>query len=222
MDLDAVSRLLSLTSHELRSPLGVMRGYLKLLEQQAGGLTDQQRHVIAASLKASDRMTELLGEMSALAHLQRGETQVDRRATTLAAVVDDFLEQRVVVGDHATQLRRGDVPSVEILADRVLLAPALATLAAATIAARPREADLMASGRVESHDKAFVRLEIAAISATTSDIADVPLNLLRGGLGLRLPLAAAIIDAHDGRIGELQQGGRLAGMVVWLPVAAGK
>ena len=215
MDLEAVSRLLSLTSHELRSPLGVIRGYLKLLEQQNAALSDQQRQVIAASLKATDRMIEILGEVSALAHLQRAETLVDKKPVPIDALVDAVIDHLSRDGGHP--LRRGAVPDGEVLADMALLTPALATLAAAAAAARPRESDLTMSAELESRDAAtWVRIEVAGRSARQRSLTDSPLNLLRGGLGLRLPLAAAVIDVHGGRVRELQESGRLAGMVAWL------
>jgi signal transduction histidine kinase len=217
MDLEAVSRLLSLTSHELRSPLGVIRGYLKFLEQQGQGLSDQQRQVIASSLKATDRMIEILGEVSALAHLQRSETPIDKTPTALVALVDAVIDQ--LSREGASSLRRGAVPDGHVLADIPLLTPALATLAAAAAAARPREPELTMSAHLESVDGApVVRIDIAARSLASSALNEMPLNLLRGGLGLRLPLAAVVIEVHGGRVRELQESGQLAGMVAWLPV----
>ena len=218
MDLEAVSRLLSLTSHELRSPLGVIRGYLKFLEQQHQGLSDQHRQVIASSLKATDRMIEILGEVSALAHLQRAETPIDTKPTTLEALADAVIDD--LSRDGANSLRRGVLPDGQVLADLALLTPALATLAAAVSAARPREADLTISAHLASVDTApLVRIDIAGTSVLSTSLTETPLNLLRGGLGLRLPLAAAVIDVHGGRVKELQESGRLAGMAAWLPMA---
>jgi len=219
MDLEAVSRLLSLTSHELRSPLGVIRGYLKFLEQQHQGLSDQQRQVIASSLKATDRMVEILGEVSALAHLQRTETPIDTKPTTLEALADAVIDD--LSRDGASALRRGTLPDGQVLADLALLPPALATLAAAVSAARPREAGLTISAHLESVDPApLVRIDIAGTSVMRTSLIETPLNLLRGGLGLRLPLAAAVIDVHGGRVKELRESGRLAGMAAWLPMAS--
>lgn len=218
MDLEAVSRLLSLTSHELRSPLGVIRGYLKFMEQQHQGLSDQQRQVIASSLKATDRMIEILGEVSALAHLHRAETPVDKKLTSLDALVDAVIDHLSRSG--GTQLRRGAVPDGHVLADMALLTPALATLATAAAAARPRESDLTLSAQFESVDAAPVaRLDIAGRSLAPAALDEAPLNLLRGGLGLRLPLAVAVIEIHGGRVKELHESNRLAGMVAWLPTA---
>ena len=217
MDADQVSRLLSLTSHELRSPLGVIRGYLKLLEKQDGTLTDQQKQVIAASLRASDRMAELLVEVSAFAHLHCGDTSIDKRPMTVAALVDTVVAEQAARGTGRA-VERGAIPEVTLLIDARLVTTALGSVAAAVAAARPRDAALTVAGRITDQSEApAVRLDVAG-AALSGDITEVPLNMLRGGLGLRLPLAAAILEAHNGRIAEVHRDGRLAGMSVWLPV----
>jgi hypothetical protein len=49
---------------------------------------------------------------------------------------------------------------------------------------------------------------------------ETALDTMRGGLGLDLPIAEAIIASHDGRVTELLDGGRCVGVVVWVPVAS--
>ena len=212
MDVDAVSRLLSLTSHELRSPLGVIRGYLKLLEQRPESLTEPQKQAVAASLRATERMVDILAEVSAFAHLQRGDTPLDSQATTLGAVA-----AAAALPNTPAITTEGEVAQAELLADLSLLGPALASVAAAVHAARPRETSVPVAIRVEPRDgTTFGRLTIGRLpeGALTS----APVNLLRGGLGLRLPLASTVIAAHGGLIEEVQQNGRLLAMVVWLPL----
>jgi signal transduction histidine kinase len=217
MDSDQGSRLLSLTSHELRSPLGVIRGYLKLLEQQAAGLTDQQKQVVAASLRASERMAELLAEVSAFAHLHCGDTPIEPKRTTVTGLLEQLLEAHAAT-PHGRTLHLGDVPPADVLVDAPLVLAALATIVAAVAAARPRDAALHLSVDIDGQRGArAVRLSVTG-APLSGDITEVPLNLLRGGLGLRLPLAATVVDAHRGRMLELHCGGRLAGMAVWLPV----
>ena len=217
MDSDQVSRLLSLTSHELRSPLGVIRGYLKLLEKQDGTLTDQQKQVIAASLRASDRMAELLVEVSAFAHLHCGDTPLDKRPMTVAALVDTVVAEQAA-RETGRAVERGAIPEATLLIEARLVTTALGSVAAAVAAARPRDAALTVAGRItDQSEPPAVRLDVAG-APLSGDITEVPLNMLRGGLGLRLPLAAAILEAHNGRIAEVHIDGRLAGMAVWLPL----
>src|SRR5688500_8273026 len=84
MDIESVGRLLSLISHEVRGPVGVMRGYLRLLEQRGPELSDQQRHAVTGALKAGERAAELLAQVSLLAQVTRQETPFEFQPTALA------------------------------------------------------------------------------------------------------------------------------------------
>ncbi len=115
-------------------------------------------------------------------------------------------------------VERGAIPEATLLIDARLVTTALGSVAAAVAAARPRDAALTVAGRITDQSEApAVRLDVAG-APLSGDITEVPLNMLRGGLGLRLPLAAAILEAHNGRIAEVHIDGRLAGMAVWLPL----
>lgn len=216
MDVDAVSRLLSLTSHELRSPLGVVRGYLKLLEQHPGSLTDPQKLAVAASLRATARMMEILAEVSAFAHLQRGDTHINRKPTTLTAIARAAM---VAGGSDDSSPSCDAIPDGDVLADMSLLGPALVSVTAAVQAARPRETPVPVSIRVEQGEaKRLARITVGQEPAAAVAVATLPIDILRGGLGLRLPLASIVVDAHGGRIEEVQQDGRMVAMLVWLPL----
>lgn len=219
MDIDAVSRLLSLTSHELRSPLGVIRGYLKWLEQQQASLPEHHRQVIAATLKASDRLADLLAELSVLAQLQRREVDIAREPMTLHSLVGDSAAAFGAQPPGVATLRATDVADIQLTGHRALLQTAIVSLATAVGLAQPKATELAVTGQLEASEPPTVRLEIR-VSDVASDSAEQPLNLARGGLGLRLAMAAEIVTVHGGRIAERHAAGRLTGMVVWLPVEA--
>lgn len=218
MDSDEVARLLSLVSHELRSPLGVVRGYLRLLEQQGAALADPHRQSVAAALRASHRLAELLAQVSALAALERKETTLD--LTTVA--VDDLLQAAIdavpLPDDRVIQLQLVAPPSVDVVADRAMLQAALTGLMSSVVRAQPSDTTVSVSARTTQVDGVDgVTLEISTPESDPASVAEGALDISRGGLGLELPIAAALIDAHGGRIRERRDGSRTAGVVVWLP-----
>ncbi len=219
MDSDEVARLLSLVSHELRSPLGVVRGYLRLLEQQGSDLSEQHRHAVAAALNASSRLAELLAQVSALADFERKATKLD--LTTVA--VDDLLRAASdavpLPDDRCIRLQLAAMPSVAVVADRALLQAALIGLMSAVVRAQPKDTAVVVSARTSrANGRDGVTVEIATPEPAARETTEGALDIGRGGLGLGLPIAAALVDAHHGHIRERRDGSRTAGMIVWLPV----
>ncbi len=220
MTPDDLSRLLSLISHELRAPLGVVRGYLRLLEQRAGALTKEDRQVITAAMNASRHAAELVDQVGQLGHLVPQDAALTLRATPLDRLLDAAI----------AAARRPEIPDVHVErpapsdlvvpADQALLSDALASLITAIVRAQPTATTVTVTARREALvNRSGVTIEIATGEARATDAIEGDLDIRRGGLGLGLPLAAAVIHAQHGNVRERSLRGRPVGMVVWLPLS---
>jgi K+-sensing histidine kinase KdpD len=217
-----LGHLLSLISHELRGPLGVVRGYLRLLEQQRTALSDLQRQAIAGATRAGDRSAELLNHLSALARLYRGEAGVERKTVALEPLLRAALTEAHAPAEPVVTLHVGDVPPLSIAADEALMKTALAAFVTALARTRVTDSRVVISATDEARDGARgAAIKVAPGSPTTDSVEEQPLDLMRGGLGFDLPIAAYIMDAHHGHVAEQRAESRLVGFVVWLPLAAG-
>jgi signal transduction histidine kinase len=216
-----VGRLLSLISHEVRAPLGVVRGYLRLLEQHAGGWSEQQRHAVAAALKASDRATEILNQVSTLARLHRAEPALSNVPTPLAPLVRAAISDVTLPREPTVAIRIGDIPDMAVVADAALLKGAIAALTTAVVKAQAVDATVQVRAE-EQHDddQQGVLVTISVLDAPRPSPAGAPLDLSRGGLGLELAIAAFVIELHQGVAREQRLGPLLTGMELWLPLRA--
>lgn len=224
MDSTDVGRLLSLISHEVRGPLGVMRGYLRLLEQRGPELSEQQQHAVTAALRAGERAAELLAQVSLLARVFRAEQALDFHPTTLADLILAVTSSVELPEDPPVTVEVAPVPTMTLTVDAALLRVALTPLVSALARAQPSQATLRITARTQHrHDTAGIVIDIEIANLTEAmDVAGVsenPLDLTRGGLGLDLPLAAALIAAHGGDVMERRRGNRTVAVVVWLPRA---
>jgi signal transduction histidine kinase len=219
VDPREVASLLSLISHEIRSPLGVVRGYLRMLNQSGGERSDQSQQLITAALKASERAAEVLAQISTLARLHEGDSSFEFKPVSLRGVVDGAASAIVLPADPIVQLQIGHVEAVDVIADTGFLQGALASLLSSVIRAQGREATIEISTQREQRDgEGGVLIQMISNNTPASGSPTLPLNLSRGGLGLELPIAATIIDAHCGHVRELQSPSGYAGVVVWLPL----
>lgn len=219
---DQVARVLSLLSHELRSPLGVIRGYLGLLNQSGDTLSTVHRDAVRAALKASDRAAELLTQASMLAQLQRSRHAIKLEPVDADALFASAIEAVRPPADRPVHIERGSLPPGTLRADTTRLRDALTSVASAVVRAQTRSDRLLATADLHERDNApGIRLRIVAAAAALN-LTEAPVDLSRGGLGLDLPIADFVIAVHGGHLAELRDGDLVAGMVVWLPLTVKK
>jgi signal transduction histidine kinase len=217
---DDLPRVLSLLSHELRGPLGVIRGYLRLVMQTSHELSDRSKQSIDAALRASDRLAAILDEASLFAHMQRGEVPLEHRRVPLRTVVNAAIQAAGLPDDSTVDLDSEALPEVMLDADEARLRMALATFITAVARAQSSNVIVQISAtltRIAS--RRAVRLRIGPRTVSGMEGTEGELNAKRGGFGLAIPIAAAIVDGHGGRVREARYGERSAGLLVTLPVA---
>lgn len=85
---------ISMASHQLRTPLTSVKGYLSMvLEGDAGKLKPQQEALLKQSFLSSQRMVNLIADLLNLSRLNTGKFVIDAAATDLREVVDAEIAQ---------------------------------------------------------------------------------------------------------------------------------
>jgi signal transduction histidine kinase len=78
-ELDRFPRTMSLAVHELRTPVTVVCGYLRMVLKEHGGpLTDKQKKMLQEAERSCERISALVAEMSDLGKLESHELPVAR------------------------------------------------------------------------------------------------------------------------------------------------
>jgi signal transduction histidine kinase len=223
MSRPQVSRLLSLASHELRTPANVVVGYLRMaLGERAGPLTPQQRHMLEQAERSCARMVQLLADMSELARLEAGEAQFERTRVALDTLIDEVVSAFVSPPDsEVTAAREGDPSGAFVKADAGRLRRAL--LACTTAIGREIGIEGVVVLRVSPPDDAgmltlVIRDRRRRSAHETAAPASRAFDEFKGGLGLELPLARRAIEAEGGVIWADVTGDGLPAAHVRLPV----
>ena len=209
----ALSAILALTSHELRQPTGVVRGYLRTLDHDPA-LNQRLRKVIGDATRAADRLVRLLDEVGELARFKDDAVRLAFKSrVSLRSVLNQAVQAVELPDSHDVELDvvapvdarwRIDEARMRTVFETLITVLARAQTGAATIDLRLTRTKSTASVWVTSH------------SLARGKIVDRPLDLTRGGNGLLLPIAEAIVEAHGGRLRERWLGGRWSGFVVKL------
>ncbi len=200
-------KLLSLSAHDLRTPLSVVAGYIRMLmKEQAGPISEQQRGLLKKVEESCARLKQVLDEISELSELESGETKFNRGTVRLTSILADAIAAQPDLPERTvkTVLIVDSDPSVD--ADAVKLKTAFASI----LHALRRE--LVASDelvvQVDARDGEVghsIRITIGEPNQMAELLQLEPQALVafdewRGGNGLRLPSARRIIEAHGGRV----------------------
>lgn len=221
------TRALSLAVHELRTPVTVTAGYLRMLiREQAGPVTDKQRKMLEEAERSCSRITALISEISELGKLEAGELSLPRITFDLATLVAEMASGMHEGEDRGIRIKVRATQRAIVAGDRTRLAAALKALMHAALRERGEpgiivvECSTLETG---NHTWAVVTIGDETVTPSLVEGAHVgtppPFDEWRGGLGLALPVGRRVIEAHGGAVWSALRPGPRAGSGLRLPVA---
>jgi len=198
---------MSLAVHELRTPVTVVSGYLRmLLREQGGPLTDKQRKMLEEAERSCARIGALVGEMSELGKLEARELALAQQSFDLAALLAELASGMHEGEDRGVKLElRGSDRPVMVAGDRPRLAAALKALMHSVLRERGEPGVIVVQCSLLSETTpawAIVAVgDESLIPSLTGAWETAPaFDEWRGGLGMALPVARRVIEAHGGRL----------------------
>jgi signal transduction histidine kinase/MFS family permease len=85
---EAKDEFVSMASHQLRTPLTSVKGYISMvLEGDAGKITNVQRQLLGEAFTSSERMVHLINDFLNVSRLQTGKFMLEARPIDLAKVI---------------------------------------------------------------------------------------------------------------------------------------
>jgi signal transduction histidine kinase len=83
------SKMLTVMSHDLRTPLSSIRGYSELLKSGVKGkLTESQKKILDIAIQESDHMNGLIGDLLDLASIDAGHLRLETRQVSFEEVMN--------------------------------------------------------------------------------------------------------------------------------------
>ncbi len=90
----AKSEFLSIASHQLRTPISALRGYLSmLLEGDFGKVPDKQRQVISDLFESASRLARLINIFLNVSRIESGRFKLDKTMVDVNALVESVLKE---------------------------------------------------------------------------------------------------------------------------------
>jgi len=201
--------LFNVTTHELKTPLSAVKGYLQLLDRFIATTGNEKiTQVAKRALGSVERITRLLNEMADPANLYSNQIRLAKDYFDLNALSEEIAGNAMLINpDYKIKVSTTNIDSL-VFADRYRIGQVLTNLVNNAVKYSPERKDVEIS--IETHDNAVkVLVKDHGIGLPKSEHQKVFKKFYRAtstpqnipGFGIGLFLSAEIIIRHGGLIG---------------------
>lgn len=210
--LDAAKdEFVSMASHQLRTPLTSVKGYISMvLEGDAGKITKLQKQFLREALTSSERMVHLINDFLNVSRVQTGKFMIERRSIDLSKVARQevrALQTTAEARELKLRLEAPDTPVVIDADEGKLRQVMMNFIDNALYYSRP-DTEIIVRLEVANRKVTFEVID-KGIGVPARQQAKLFTKFFRAdnartqrpdGTGVGLYLAKMVVDGHDGKI----------------------
>ena len=252
-EIDEIERLkaqfISMITHELRSPINTINGYLDLaLEGIAGELNLQQREFVQRARAGSEHLYALIEDLLLIARADAGQLRLNCDFVRLPEIIDQAIEElELAVVDNEVSIHveiASDFPHMH--ADAIRMQHVMRNLIDNALRFTPREGSIV----ITAHANNTPTETTSTDSLTCDDNQSIEVHVRdtgcgiapeyqqkiferfykipitqsgrAGGQGLGLTAVKMIVELHGGRVSVESIPGHGSNFMFTLPLLAGK
>ncbi|MBV9473421.1 MAG: response regulator [Solirubrobacterales bacterium] len=224
----AKSEFVATASHELRSPLTSIKGFIELLARSPENMSERQQEFVDIILRSTDRLVDLVNDLLDVARIEADRVEINRRPIDVGEAVREVAE---LMGPRIAEKNQKL---------GLYVAPMLPLALADPGRVRQIVANLLTNahmytgegGRIHvgvEADRAWVRIVVAdsGVGMSSEETSRVFERFYRGpsgnasapGTGLGLAIVKSLVELHEGRIEVESEPDRGTSFYVLLPAA---
>ena len=204
------SEFLSITSHELRTPITPLKAQLQMMQQEYfGKLTDKQKESLTIILRNTERLNKIIEDFLEISRIEAARLKFVFRKTNLDETAKETIEFMTGFAREkniSLVSKIGQLPIIEIDSDR--MSQVLRNLVHNAIKFSPSGSTIEINAELQQD---FIRFSVKdqGIGLNTEDQIRVfepfyqvegSLSRNYGGTGLGLTICRGIIEAQQGKI----------------------
>ena len=206
----AKSQLLTMASHDLRTPLTAIQGYIEMISNgSAGQINDEQRELLAVAHRNTLELSGLISDLLDLARIEAGGLQLRIQATdvnqVLGAVLSTLAPSAAQKG--ITLKSTAATTPVMVSADAARLKQILLNLVGNAVKFTDRGGVTVHARRVEN--SVLIDVADTGIGITAEALPHIFEEFSqggeearrKGGAGLGLAIVKQLVELHGGSIG---------------------
>lgn len=201
------TRFVSDASHELRTPIAVIQGYVNMLDRWGKEDEVVLEESIEAIKNEADHMQKLVEQLLFLARGDSNRQNLDMKMWNLADILEEIYEESRMI-DEAHVYRFEKLADVQILGDFDMLKQSVRILVDNAVKYTGEGEEIILRVGVSEEQCPFYEIQDNGIGMSQQDVerafdrfyrADAVRNSRTGGTGLGLSIARWITDQHGGR-----------------------
>ena len=225
------SDFLATVSHELRTPLTSISGYLELLqEQDAGPWTVQQKRMLDAISRNSDRLRSLIEDVLVLSRIEGGISEADFVEVSIGGLFTRVNKELSAVAERnaiTLEIDSGP-PAATVLGDRTALIRAVVNIVSNGIKFSGPGGVVTVRGTLdEDARRVLISCQDHGVGIPAGDLANLFTRFFRAsnatdqaipGTGLGLNIAKQIVEDHHGDLRLTSVEGEGTTVIIDLPI----
>jgi signal transduction histidine kinase len=212
-------------SHDLRTPLTSILGYLELVLDYGGRLSDEQRAHLESARAAGRRLLALVGDLLTLNRLDTDNLPLDPAPVRVGELLEDAAARAGAAAAGLDLTVEVADPLPMVWSDRQRMDQVLDHLLANAVAFTPPGGRVRLAARAEG-DAVVLEVADSGVGIAPADLPHVAERFHRAGepvgdgakgTGLGLAVAQALVAAHDGTLAVASTVGEGTTVTVTLP-----
>jgi signal transduction histidine kinase len=204
------SEFLSITSHELRTPITPLKAQLQMLQQEYfGKLTDKQKESLGVIIRNAERLNKIIEDFLEVSRIEAARLKFVFKQTNLSEIIKetvDFMNGFAQQKNITLMNKSGQLPTIDVDPDRI--SQVLRNLVHNAIKFSPKDSCIELDAQLQKDYIEFtvkdrgVGLEADDQIRVFEPFYQVQGSLSRncGGTGLGLTICRGIIEAQKGKI----------------------
>ena len=218
---------ISVTSHELRSPLSAIKGYVdNLFEGVAGEIPDKVLHYLTRISHNTDRVIRLTNMLLDMSRIEAGHMHLELETVSLSEIITDVLRDfECSAKSKQITIHASAVMDAPVRADRHRVEQVLHNLLHNALKFTPKRGEVVVESHVNANENVTITVADTGCGIPPGHGEKVFLKFHRApspiqeGAGLGLAISKSLVDLHGGKIWVESEPGRGSKFFFTLPVA---
>ncbi len=216
---EAKSEFISIASHQLRTPLSAIKGYISmLLEGTYGQLENKEKAPLQNVYQANERLIKLVNDLLNLSRIEAGKVELEKGMISLEKLIAEAIQiMKIKAKEKGLYLRiekqKKKLP--ELLLDKEKLGQAIINIVDNAIRYTEKGGVAISLKNEPAENKIIIEIKDTGAGMDQSELTELFASFSRGsagnqywteGTGLGLYVAQKFVEMHGGRIWAESEG----------------